>query len=80
MKLIAALALLAGAFLLMCLGNTVIGAAIGWAVGLIFSETIFGFLSRAGFDVSGLAMWEVGAALGFIGYFFRTRTRREQTK
>lgn len=52
--------------------GTCFGAFAGWAVGLFFAETILGFLSRTGIDVSGLAMWELGAALGFIGGFLKT--------
>lgn len=48
------------------------GAFVGWAVGLFFEETIMGFFSRLGFDTAGYAMWQLGAALGFVGAFFRS--------
>ena len=52
--------------------GTFFGAFAGWAVGMFFAETILGFLSRLGIDVNGLAMWEIGASLGFISGFLRT--------
>ena len=52
--------------------STFFGAFAGWAVGLFFADTVLGFLSRLGVDVNGLAMWEIGASLGFIGGFLRT--------
>lgn len=57
-------------FLVPILG-VLFGAFAGWVVGLFFAETILGFLSRMGMDIAGLAMWQVGAALGFIGGFFK---------
>ncbi len=56
----------------LCLVSTIFGAGIGWVVGLFFSEPILGFLNRASVDVNGLHMWQVGAALGFIGSFFKS--------
>lgn len=57
-------------FLVPILG-VLFGAFAGWVVGLFFAETILGFLARMGMDIAGLAMWQVGAALGFIGGFFK---------
>ncbi len=45
------------------------GAFSGWVVGWFFSETVLGFL--AGWGIKGLAMWQVGLSLGFIGGFFK---------
>lgn len=50
------------------------GAFSGWVVGIFFHDTIIGFLTRAGFDVTGFALWQIGASLGFIGSFFRGAT------
>ena len=52
--------------------GVLLGAFSGWVVGLFFDETILGFLTRIGFDTAGFSMWQVGAALGFIGSFFKT--------
>lgn len=72
MKLIGSFVVIAvGLFLLCCLA-TIMGAAIGWVVGLFFSDVILGFLSRIGMDVDGIHLWEVGAALGFIGSFIKS--------
>ena len=54
--------------LAICLG-TIFGAVAGWAVGWLFDETSAKVLAYIG--VEGFAMWEIGAALGFVGGFFR---------
>ena len=51
--------------------TTLMGALVGWVVGLFFSETILGTLSRFGIDVMGLQMWQLGATLAFVGSFFK---------
>lgn len=48
------------------------GAFSGWAVGLMFEDTILDFLSRVGVTTSGLRVWQVGAAMGFLGGFLKT--------
>lgn len=48
------------------------GALSGWVAGLVFEAEILGFLARIGVNTDGLTMWQVGAALGFIGSFFKT--------
>lgn len=50
--------------------GTGFGALAGWVVGWFFSETILTFL--AGMGITGLKMWQIGAALGFIGGFFKS--------
>lgn len=52
--------------------GTLFGAFTGWVVGLFFADTVFTFLIAIGMDVSNLTMWQIGAALGFLGSFFRT--------
>lgn len=52
--------------------GVLIGAFMGWVVGLFFSATILDFLSRVGVETAGLALWQVGAAMGFLGSFLRT--------
>ncbi len=46
-----------------------VGAFSGWVVGWFFSETILGFFAALG--IKGLAMWQIGLSLGFIGGFFK---------
>ena len=29
-------------------------------------------MTRIGFDMAGFAVWQLGAALGFVGAFFRS--------
>jgi hypothetical protein len=63
-----AVAVIALLFVLPLLG-ALGGAFSGWVVGWFFSETILGFL--AALDIKGLAMWQIGMSLGFIGGFFK---------
>lgn len=72
MKTIGYLVVAAAALFLVCLLSTIFGAAVGWVVGLFFADTILDFLNRFGMNVENLPMWQVGAALGFIGSFFRS--------
>lgn len=51
--------------------GVLIGAFMGWVVGLFFTASILDFLARIGVDVAGLALWQVGAAMGFLGSFLR---------
>lgn len=64
-------------FLVPVLG-VLFGAFAGWVVGLFFAETILGFLSRIGMDTAGFAMWQVGAALGFLGAFFKATLKTQK--
>ncbi|NIH74449.1 positive regulator of sigma E activity [Ochrobactrum sp. P20RRXII] len=52
------------------------GAFVGWVVGLFFAETIHAFLAAVGIKAAGLAMWQIGASLGFIGGFLRPAIHR----
>lgn len=52
--------------------GTLFGAFSGWVVGLFFEATILDFLARIGVAVAGLALWKVGAAMGFLGGFLKT--------
>lgn len=54
------------------LAGVLIGSFTGWVVGLFFTETILSFLARFGVETAGLAVWQVGAAMGFLGSFLRT--------
>lgn len=52
------------------------GAFVGWVVGLFFADTIYAFFAAVGINAAGLAMWQIGASLGFIGGFFRPSIHR----
>jgi hypothetical protein len=60
------------AFFLMPLIGIAVGAFIGWVVGLVFPGTIgiIGTLLTSG---ATMPAWQVGAILGFVGGFFKTR-------
>jgi ABC-type uncharacterized transport system permease subunit len=49
--------------------GALLGAFSGWVVGWFFSETILTFMAALG--IKGLAMWQIGMGLGFIGGFFK---------
>ncbi len=59
-----------GLVLIAPLVGVVFGALIGWIVGWFFDETILGILKQVG--IEGVAMWQVGAFLGFVGGFFKS--------
>lgn len=59
-----------GVMFLACILSTLFGAFAGWVVGLFFEKSILHFFAALG--ISGLKMWQIGAALGFIGSFFKT--------
>lgn len=52
--------------------NTLLGIVSGWAVGLFFDQSIKQALTGFGFNVAGVEMWQIGAALGFVGGFFKS--------
>lgn len=65
---------LAGFFILTVIG-TFFGALAGWTVGLAFGGTILGIAAQLG--VHGFSMWQIGAFLGFVGGFLKTKVTAE---
>jgi hypothetical protein len=53
------------------------GAFAGWTVGLVFADAVIGFLHRCGVNTDGLTMWQLGAALGFIGGYLKTSVHQK---
>lgn len=51
--------------------GTLFGAFAGWVVGWFFEDTILGIASQIG--INDVAMWQVGATLGFAGGFLKTK-------
>lgn len=49
-----------------------VGAFIGWVAGLVFPGTI-GIIASAITGGATMPAWQVGAILGFVGGFFKTR-------
>ncbi len=49
------------------------GMLSGWVVGLFWSDMILGFLARCGMHISGLEVWQLGGAMGFLGGFLKTK-------
>lgn len=64
-----ALVTLSALFILRLIGPAM-GALAGWIVGLVFEDTIFSVLRGFGVDTTQFTMWQLGAALSFIGAFF----------
>ena len=60
-----------GLILVLSLFAPAIGALAGWVVGWVFDETSAKMLTLAGLH-GKVAMWELGATLGFIGAFFKS--------
>lgn len=58
--------------IVMPLGGVLLGGFSGWVVGLFWSDQIVDFLSRLGVNTKGLTVWEIGAAMGFLGGFLKT--------
>jgi hypothetical protein len=54
-----------------------LGGFSGWVVGLVFEEQIIGFLTRVGIDMTGMSMFDLGAALGFVGGFLKTTVHQK---
>lgn len=48
------------------------GAFSGWTVSLFFNEPIMAFFGSIGVTTTNLALWQVGAAMGFLGGFLKT--------
>ena len=70
MKMFLATVLVAVIFFFLPAVGALMGAFSGWVVGLFFDETCALFLKLLG--LSEVAMWEVGAFLGFVGGFFKS--------
>lgn len=68
---IAFLGLLAALFLIPLLGIAA-GAFTGWVVGFVFPGTV-GILASIMTGGATMPAWQVGAILGFVGGFFKTR-------
>lgn len=67
---LAASAIVVPVLVFMVLISTLAGALVGWIVGWFFSDTILHIVGQLG--IKGIAMWQLGAFLGFTGSFFKT--------
>ncbi len=70
LTIIGGLVLATGLLFLVPLLGALGGAFSGWVVGWFFTETITTFVAALG--VKGLAMWQIGMSIGFIGSFFKS--------
>lgn len=52
--------------------NALMGAVAGWTVGLFWGDTIISVLRSLGIPEK-FTMWQIGATLGFLGSFLRTK-------
>lgn len=62
-------------FLAIILG-TMMGGVAGWVVGLVFNDTMLALKDFLGTDATN---FQVGAALGFVGGFFRATVNAKTT-
>ena len=69
-KAVGAILGLAALIFLMPLIGVLVGAFAGWVVSLFFDATMRAFFGPLG--LGHLEVWQIGAALGFIGGFFKT--------
>lgn len=76
-NLVLALLLAALAIFLAPLIGITVGAFAGWVVGLFFPGTV-GLVGSAIAGGAYLPAWQVGAILGFVGGFFKTRVSTSQ--
>ena len=65
-----------GFFLFITLFMPVVGALVGWFIGLFFGETILGIFASLG--VTGFSMWQIGAFLGFLSGFFKQTVKTKE--
>lgn len=56
-----------------CVAGTAFGALAGFIVAFFFPTTSAAVLAALGIN---LALWQVGAALGFVGMFVRTSVQQ----
>lgn len=59
----------------MTIFGTAFGAIAGWVVGLFFGDTILNIAGQLG--IHNTSMWQLGAFLGFVGGFMKTKTTTE---
>jgi hypothetical protein len=48
--------------------STILGALSGWVVGFFYQDTMLDVFSQVG--IHDVALWQIGAFLGFVGSFF----------
>jgi hypothetical protein len=56
------------------------GAFSGWIVGFFWTDPILDFMRRIGVETEGLTVWQIGAAMGFLGGFLKTSTTTRESK
>ena len=78
-KLAVALFLFVGIMFAAPLLGVLAGAFSGWVVGLFWADVILGFLTRLGIETTNLQVWQIGAAMGFLGGFLKTNVSQKST-
>lgn len=63
---------------LMTIAGTIFGALAGLVVGWFFTPTFHVVMTAIGMQT--IAVWELGAVLGFVGAFFRSASAVSKTK
>lgn len=70
-RIIGAAVAFAGMIVLIAPLNALLGAFAGWTVSLFWGDSILVTLRSVGLPPE-VTMWQLGAALGFVGAFLRT--------
>lgn len=72
-KIVGAGVLFVAALIVVAPLNALAGAIAGWTVELFWGDAILRTLRAVGLP-DRVSMWHLGATLGFVGSFLRTRT------
>jgi hypothetical protein len=70
-KIVAAIAAVCLMLFFILVLGPVIGAVSGLVVGWLFEPSIWQVFAAFGVDLTGIAMWQLGAVLAFVGGFFK---------
>lgn len=77
LKVIGAAVAFAGLIVVIAPLNVLLGAFAGWTVSLFWGDSILITLRSVGLPPE-VSMWQLGAALGFVGSFLRTSVTARQ--
>ena len=67
-----------GGIMFLVILGPLFGAFAGWVVGLFFGDTILGIASQLG--IRNVTMWQLGAFLGFVSGFLKTKVSATVTE
>jgi hypothetical protein len=71
-QIVGAALIFSALILIIAPANVLLGAFAGWTVSLFWGDSILRTLRAVGLPAD-ITMWQLGAALGFVSAFLRTR-------